>query len=167
MRLGAARLVGRRRRNRLLAEKWTAMVNAVTPFPLSDLEPEVEALRQYWAALIRGHNDMPFWDDFSPSAEAQLSGRMLILDVFDEPNRFRYNRLLGGELEKRYGEDVRDKFVHETTRRAPFDFLESQAEATVESAKPTYYRGADYSRVLLPMWGDGRISMLLGAVVWR
>lgn len=143
------------------------MADCVAPFALSDLEPELEALRRRWTALIRRHNDMPFWEDFSPAAEARLAGRLLILDVFDEPNRFRYDRLLGDDLAKRYGENVRDKFVDETPRRAPFDFLESQAEATVEGAGPTYYRGGDYSRILLPMWGDGRISMLLGAVVWR
>lgn len=137
------------------------------PFPLSDIEPELEGLRQYWASLIRGNNNMPFWDDFAPSAVPHLSSRLIVLDVFDKPNRFRYGSLLGSELEKRYGEEVRDLFVHETARRSPFDFLESQAEATVESAEPTYYRCGDYSRILLPMWGDGRIGMLLGAVVWR
>ena len=143
------------------------MADAVTPFPLKDIEPELEGLRQYWASLIRGTDDMPFGDDFAPPSVAHLSGRLVVLDVFDKPNRFRYSGLLGSELVKRYGEDVRDLFLHETTRRSPFDFLESQAEATVESAKPTYYRGGDYSRILLPMWGDGRICMLLGAVVWR
>jgi hypothetical protein len=143
------------------------MADASTPFPLRDIEPELEGLRQYWASLIRGNNDMPFWDDLKPSAVGQLSGRLVVLDVFDKPNRFRYSSLLGSELRERYGEDVRDMFLHETPRRAPFDFLESQAEATVESAKPTYYRAGDYSRILMPMWGDGRIGMLLGAVVWR
>lgn len=141
-------------------------MKAATPFPLVDLEPELEQLRTYWVSLIRGHNDMPFQDTFSPNSLAHLTQRLLILDVFDKPNRFRYNSLLGADLEAKYGADVRDLFVHETERRAPFDFLESQAEATVESAQPTYYRGANYSRLLLPMWADGRISMLIGAVVW-
>ena len=143
------------------------MADAATPFPLSDVEPELEGLRQYWSSLIRGHNDMPFWDDFAPSATPQLADRLVVLDVFEKPNRFRYSGLLGAELEKRLGEDVRHKFVHEASRGDPFNFLESQAEATVESAKPTYYRAGAYSRILLPMWGDGRIGMLLGAVVWR
>ena len=143
------------------------MADAATPFPLTDVEPELERLRQYWASLMRGNNNMPFWDDFTPSAVADLSSRLVVLDVFDKPNRFRYNGLLGSDLEQRYGEDVRDMFVHETARRSPFDFLESQAEATVESAKPTYYRASGYSRILLPMWGDGRLGMLLGAVMWR
>jgi hypothetical protein len=140
---------------------------ATTPFPLSDVEPELEALRQYWASLIRGHNDMPFADDFAPSAVPQLSERLIVLDVFDKPNRFRYSSLLGKDLERHYGEEVRDLFVHEAARRAPFDNLEAQAEATVEGAKPTYYRAGHYSRILLPMWGDGRIAMLVGAVLWR
>jgi hypothetical protein len=143
------------------------MVDALTPFPLTDIEPELEGLRQYWASLIRGNNDMPCWEDFKPSAVGQLSRRLVVLDVFDKPNRFRFSGLLGSELRERYGEDVRDMFLHEAARRAPFNFLESQAEAALESAKPTYYRAGAYSRILLPMWGDGRIGMLLGAVVWR
>jgi hypothetical protein len=38
--------------------------------------------------------------------------------------------------------------------------------ATVEGRAPTYYRsgdGAGYSRLVLPLWGDGRIGMLLVA----
>jgi hypothetical protein len=143
------------------------MTMAATPFPLSDVEPELEALRQYWSSLIRGNNAVPFGDDFAPSAVPQLSGRLIVLDVFDKPNRFRYSSLLGKDLERRYGEDVRDLFVHEAAPRTPFDYLEAQAQATVEGAKPTYYRAGDYSRILLPMWGDGRISMLVGAIAWR
>lgn len=140
---------------------------ATSPFPLKDMEPDLEALRVYWASLIRGANNMPFWDDFAPAAVPQLADRLVVLDVFDTPNRFRYNGIVGAELEKRYGASVRDMFVHAADKRAPFDFLESQAEATVEAAQPTYYSAADYARLLLPMWGDGRIGMLLGAVVWR
>ncbi len=43
-------------------------------------------------------------------------------------------------------------------------FLRAQASATVEARAPTFYRGAGYARMLLPMWGDGRIGMLLGAL---
>ncbi len=142
-------------------------MKAGTPFPLADLEPELAQLHAYWKSLIRGHNETPFQDTFSPNALQNLTKRLLVLDVFDKPNRFRYNGLLGADLEAKFGGAVRDLFVHEAERRAPFDFLESQAEATVESAQPSYYRGTDYSRLLLPMWADGRISMLVGAVVWR
>lgn len=140
---------------------------ATSPFPLQDLEPDLEALHAYWASLIRGDNNMPFLDDFAPTALPQLEERLVVLDVYDKPNRFRYSSIVGAELEKRYGAGVRDLFVDAADKRAPFDFLESQAEATVESAEPTYYRALGYSRLLLPMWGDGRIGMLLGAVVWR
>jgi hypothetical protein len=142
------------------------MADTVSPFPLGDVEPTFEALRQYWASPIRGHNDMPFWNAFSPSAVAQLSGRLLVPAVFAKPSRFR-SSLLGSELEKRYGEDVRDMFLHEAARRMPFDVMESQAEATVQSAKPTSNRRRDYSRILLPMWRDECIGMPLGAAVWR
>lgn len=72
-------------------------MQAPTPFPLSNLDPELEALRAYWVSLIRGDNKIPFEDTFSPNALANLTRRLLILDVFDKPNRFRYNGLVGAD----------------------------------------------------------------------
>jgi hypothetical protein len=51
-----------------------------------------------------------------------------------------------------------------------------QCKATVEGCAPTYFcqtaarkgdaeHPGDYARLLLPLWGSGRIEMLLGAVV--
>jgi hypothetical protein len=52
--------------------------------------------------------------------------------------------------------------------RAPFGYLRAQCSATVEARAPTCHEdAAGYSRILLPMWGDGHIGMLLGAVDWR
>ena len=60
--------------------------------------------------------------------------------------------------------------------RNPFEYLISQCSATVEGCLPTYYRHVavakpknlalkSYARILLPLWGEGHIRMLLGAVV--
>ena len=47
-------------------------------------------------------------------------------------------------------------------------FIRSQAVATVECAQVTYFRedvgSRRFSRLMLPLWGEGRIAMLLGAV---
>ena len=38
---------------------------------------------------------------------------------------------------------------------------------TVEARAPTCYAGDGGIRLLLPLWGDGRVSLLLGAVQAR
>ena len=47
--------------------------------------------------------------------------------------------------------------------KPPLDFFRAQA-STLSKATPTYYRAKDYARLVLPLWGEGEISMLLGAV---
>jgi hypothetical protein len=64
------------------------------------------------------------------------------------------------------------KFADEIQPRTPFNYLCSQCSATVENREPTFFHhrsgaGGAFSRLLLPMWGDGRIGMLLGAVDWH
>jgi hypothetical protein len=119
---------------------------------------------------------MPFWDDANLSALPDLSSRLILIDVFDKPVRFRLG-MLGEELKERHGGDVLGKFLDEIDVRAPLQYLNAQSSAAVESRAPTYYRHGSanrvgsrttdaYSRLLLPMWGDGRIGMLLGAVTW-
>jgi hypothetical protein len=67
------------------------------------------------------------------------------------------------------------KFLDELEARDPLRFLNSQSHATVEGRAPMHYASAPteqggartaegYARLLLPMWGDGHIGMLLGAV---
>ena len=119
---------------------------------------------------------MPFSDDVNPSTIPDLSGRLILIDVFDRPLRFRLD-MVGQDIRERLGRDVIGKFLDEIDAPAPLQYLNSQASAAVESRAPTYYRhdsrqelgsrGTDgYSRLLLPMWGDGRIAMLLGAITW-
>lgn len=136
------------------------------PFDAADLDPKLAAVESYWRSLIRGANNMPFWDDFVPSALRDLAGETLLLDVFAKPTRFRFDSIVGTEIERRYGQAVRDRFTDEIEPRGPFEFLNAQASAALEGAEPTLYRTQAYSRLVLPMWGDGRISMLLCAYEW-
>jgi hypothetical protein len=117
---------------------------------------------------------MPFWDDINLSSLPDLSGRLMLIDVSDRPVRFRIG-MLGEELKDQYGGDILGKFLDEFDARPPWQYLTSQSSAAIESRAPTYYRhglirrtgarGTDtYSRLLLPLWGNGRIGMLLGAV---
>ena len=121
----------------------------------------------YWQGLLRGSADMPFWDDYDPGVLRDLEGRLLLLDVFDKPQRFRFNAV-GDEL----GSGRAGGFVDTSDSPSPFDYVEAQASATMEGGAPTFFRhpfeGAArervYSRLLLPMWGDGRVGMILGVV---
>jgi hypothetical protein len=136
------------------------------PFPVPVLSGEFEAVRLHWRSLIRGANDMPFWDDFAPSALGEESERCMLLDVFDKPPRFRFSGVVGPEIERRYGQSVRDMFCDEIETGPPFDYLNAQASATIESRAPTFFKASTYSRLMLPMWGDGRIGMILAAFAW-
>jgi hypothetical protein len=99
----------------------------------------------------------------------------MLIDVFENPRRFRFD-LMGADLTDWYGEAIGSKFLDEIDLHAPFDGLALQCKATVEGCAPTYYRQTaarrvdaerpgGYARLLLPLWGNGRIEMLLGALV--
>ncbi len=137
------------------------------PFQLPDkLSPGLARVQAYWEGLKRADNEMPFWDDVKPSALGDQAGHLLLIDAFEKPERFRFNSV-GNGLARRYGEALDSKFLEELTLRDPFDYMLAQCSATVEARAPTYYQSGTVSRLLLPMWGDGHIGMLLGAVDWR
>lgn len=139
-----------------------------------ELEPDLARVLAYWEGLKRGDAEMPFYDDASLSALPGLSERLMLLEVFDQPLRFRFGAV-GAELAERYCGDLSSKFLDEIGTRHPLQYLNSQCRATVEKRAPTYRHytvkprvrlAEDYSRLLLPMWGDGHIGMLLGVVAW-
>ena len=131
------------------------------PFPLPDkLGPELQQTKSYWDSLKRADASMPFWDDVKLSALSDIADRVLLLDVYDEPERFRVNTI-GAQAGD--GDALRGKFLDGATPGARLDRLRAQASATVAARAPTFYSGDGYDRILLPMWGDGRIGMLLGA----
>ncbi|MGO8914094.1 MAG: hypothetical protein ACLQDM_32905 [Bradyrhizobium sp.] len=152
------------------------MAAGVHNFSLPDeLGPDLTRIQAYWNGLKRGANDIPFWDDVKFSLRSRLGRESMLIGVFENPLRLRFD-LTGADLADWYGEAIGNRFLDEIELRAPFDELAVQCKATVERAAPTYYRqtaagkGAaeppgGYARLLLPLWGNGRIEMLLGAVV--
>jgi len=136
------------------------MDNAANPFPLpATLDRDLSAVEALWRSLRRAQNDIPFADDLKPGALSAQAGRVLLLDVFEKPERFRFS-LLGGDLLLPQDKALSGKFIDEVDLPKPLGFLRAQASATVEARAPTFCGG----RLLLPMWGDGRVSLLLGAV---
>jgi len=138
------------------------MDSAANPFPLpATLDRDLAAVETLWRGLRRAQNDIPFADDLKPAALSAQAGRVLLIDVFEKPERFRFS-LLGGGLLLPQDKALSGKFIDEVDLPEPLGFLRAQASATVEARAPTFYAGA--GRLLLPMWGDGRVSLLLGAV---
>jgi hypothetical protein len=132
------------------------------------LEPDLERVQAYWNRLKRGDNDIPFWDDVKFSMQARLAREVMLIEVFENPLRFRFD-LVGEDLTRRYGAAVVGKFTDEVDLRPPLDQLTGQCVATVERRAPTYFLhaaaggGTGYSRLVLPLWGNGHIEMLIGA----
>jgi hypothetical protein len=140
------------------------------PFPLPDsLSGELARVHAKWEYLRRAGNSIPFWDDLNPSAMSAERGRLLLLDVFDKPERFRF-ALADPQLVPSQEAGLSGKFIDEAELGENFAVLRAQASATVEARAPTYYRcgsrglSPGFARLLLPMWGDGRIGMLLGGL---
>jgi hypothetical protein len=142
------------------------------PYELPEqLRPSLRQVFSYWESLKRGENEMPFWDDVKLPALPDLMARLMLIDVFANPQRFRFS-FVGTDLSSSSQESVTGKFADEIQPQTPFDYLGSQCSATVEGRRPTFlhHRSGEvgaFSRLLLPMWGDGRIGMLLGAVDWH
>ena len=137
------------------------------PYPVPvRLAPNLARVRAYWQGLLRGAAEMPFWDDVNLTVLPDLADRLLLIDVFGPRERFRF-AILGAEIA---AGDLAGRFLDEVALSPPLAFLSSQCSATVEAAAPTYFHaegtegGRAYGRLLLPMWGDGRIGMLLGMV---
>ena len=140
-----------------------------------ELEPDLGKIQAYWNGLKRGANDVPFWDDVKLSLRSRLGRESMLIDVFEQPLRFRFD-LIGADVSNWYGGTIGNSFLDEMDLHAPFDGLTLQCKATVEGCAPTYYCQAasgkgdaehpgGYARLLLPLWGNGRVEMLLGAVV--
>jgi len=136
-----------------------------TPYGLHGrLSPDLTRVLAYWRGLLRGAATIPFSDDVNLSDLPDLADRLFLVDVFQQPERFRFD-VVGQVLDTA---GLSGRFLDETELARPFDFLRSQCAAAVEGAEPTFFHAdgssPPYSRLLLPMWGDGRISMLLGAI---
>ncbi len=134
------------------------------PFEQPDvLPPALQEVLSYWKKLRRGQAKIPFSDDI---ALIHLPGRerdLFLLDVLAKPQRFRFS-IVGERIAKAYGGDVPGVFLDELEPGPPFALIHSQASAATELREPTFYAAENYARLLLPAWGDGHVSALLGII---
>jgi hypothetical protein len=152
------------------------MTRTAPPYAIPrKIDPKLKRVLVYWESLKRTENIMPFWDDVTLSALPDLADSLMLINVFTKPQRFRF-ATIGQRLTALYGETLSGKFIDNIDVKRPFDYLLSQCSATVESRAPTLYAHTpatprksraptSYSRLLLPLWGEGTIRMLLGAAV--
>jgi hypothetical protein len=149
------------------------MTNATPPFALpAKLPLDLDRVRDYWESLKRHENNMPFWDDVKLSSLSDLADRLMLVDAFEHPQRFRFNSV-GQNIRELYGADLVGKFVDEIDPKMPLNFFTAQASVTIEAKLPTLFSSTvatgsrlhrGYARLLLPMWGNGRIEMMLGGI---
>ena len=113
------------------------------------LERDLARVHAFWEDLKRHEAEMPFRDDVKISALPELAGRLMTVEATDKRVQFRIAfGLVGADIKHHHEHDLSGKFLDEI------------------DAAATYYRndGAEgYSRLVLPLWGDGRIGMLLVA----
>ena len=134
------------------------------PLALPDsLDQRLQPVVSLWEHLKRAENRMPFTDDLNLSILSNLSGNSFLLSAFTSPERFRFEFL--NEVLQRA--TPTGTFVDETSSDLHFSYLQGQSSITVEAAEPTLLRlthasGQKFSRILLPMWGNGQVNMLLG-----
>ena len=136
------------------------------PFELPDhLETRLQVVLAFWQDLRRGQNALPFSDDVRLPQLSELPGRVFLLAVFAPPERFRIEFLNAAMPVS----SATGKFLDELPPGTEFAFLRAQASATLEAAAPTFLRltdasGDSFSRLLLPLWGNGQVNMILGAL---
>lgn len=143
------------------------------PFAVPQRLPQIYGrVLHYWEDLKRGDNEIPFSDDVNLTLLPDLADRLMLAEAFERPQRFRVNSV-GQMVAELYGSNVTGKFADEIEPKAPFEFLIAQASAALEMRAPTYFgneaatsgKKLGYGRLLLPMWGNGRIDTILGLVV--
>ena len=131
-------------------------------YPLPGMEPPLAALYEYWNSLKRGSwRIMPFWDDVKLPDLGPVQANVVLFDVME--GRFRFAEV-GGAVDGYVGAELEGKFLDEATSTGALAGLLDQCKATVADSAPTYAKSDGYARLLLPMWGNGTIQMLIGAV---
>lgn len=135
------------------------------PFPIPDhLGAKLQEAFLLWQGLKRAENGIPFSDDLGVPALSGLSGEPFLLRAFVSPERYCFEFLGGGSR----GRIAPGTFIDEISPDVEFSYLRAQSSATIEAAEPALLRlaemsGRNFSRLLLPLWGNGQIDLLLGA----
>ena len=80
------------------------------------IEPKLAVVRAHWESLKRAGNEMPFWDDVTTTSLPDLAGSLLLFDVFERPERYRFS-YVGRDLMDWYGVQISNDFADEVELR--------------------------------------------------
>ena len=129
------------------------------------LAPDLTAVLNYWQGLRRGENSMPFADDIDLAAVACVPQRGLLLEVFERTPFASGSTMRDKSCAAASVSRSRASSQDEIPSKSPLEELTAQASATVAGGVPTHYSDpSGSSRLLLPTWGEGHMSLLLGLV---
>jgi hypothetical protein len=139
--------------------------------PPAAAKPEIVALYDYWRSKAPADGLLPGRRHIDPIEIPKLLPHVWLVDVVDDPRRFRV-RLLGTTLVDtgtplRVGDFIVDRLLPEQRADTLAEF-----ESVVQSREPLWYRGPlnlrhgtyvhEVERIFLPLAADGRrVDMLL------
>jgi hypothetical protein len=131
-------------------------------YPLPGMEPPLAALHDYWNSLKRGGwRIMPFADDVTLPDLGAVRANIVLFDVME--GRFRFAEV-GGAVDAYVSAELEGKFLDEAPTTGALAGMADQCQATLAESAPTYAKTGGYARLLLPLWGNGTIQMLIGAI---
>jgi hypothetical protein len=142
---------------------------------LDDIEtPSLRQLYAYWDERRHGRK-FPARGDLDPIDFRYVLGNVLLIDVLDNPQRFRF-RLHGSDLAARAGYDMTGKMVDDLPNPENRALLIERCRMLVETRRPVAAvderilegRRFGYEVVWLPLASDGEhIDMLMAGLVYR
>lgn len=136
--------------------------------------PCLRRLYAYWDERRQGR-EFPARGDLDPVDFRYILGHVLLIDVLDDPLRFRF-RLHGSELAARAGYDMTGKMADDLPNAANRALLIERCRLLVETRQPMAAaderilgrRRFGYEVIWLPLARDGRhIDMLMAGLVYR
>ena len=117
----------------------------------------------------RKSGGLPARASFDPLDMRKLLGRIVIVDVLSEPQRFRF-RLVGTEWVTRFGFDPTNTFVEDFPRVQSRAFIKDVMSKAVQERVPLMVRRSviiegqyfRYGMLLLPLASDGKsVDMIM------
>jgi hypothetical protein len=127
----------------------------------------VKRLYAYWVAR-RGAKPFPSRDDIDPLDFGFVLGRVSLVDVLDQPRRYRY-RLVGTTVTDNLGYEMTGKFLDQMPESQMRVYLEQLYDKVVAQRAPVYERDQinldgrlwKSETIVLPLSADGHAINLL------
>jgi hypothetical protein len=143
-------------------------VDGAEPLDLDTSDETLKRLYRYWIER-RGTRRYPSRDDIDPLDFAYAVGRVSLVDVLEDPRRFRY-RLVSTTLTARLGYEMTGKFLDEIPGSEMRAYTERIYTTAMERLAPLHLRDDSlmdgrrwrHEALILPLSPDGRaVNMLM------